>query len=151
MWNSFFGLLLSCRIRKVKLPSGFENILNFWIFPQSLHDQSHIRIEEEISWYGLYESLEHLNVVLKRFFYSKTSINGTTGLRPRPRWGLSQIPFRKGSGGGSPQWGLRRSPSGGLGPEPPATFLRRSRPGVWGGVPTAAAPLPPPPSGYATE
>ncbi len=36
-----------------------------------------------------------------------------------------------------------RSPSGGLGAEPPATILRRSRPGVGGG-----APRPPPPPGY---
>ncbi len=32
--------------------------------------------------------------------------------------------------GGSPQRGLARSPSGGLGAEPPATFLRRSRRGL---------------------
>ncbi len=40
---------------------------------------------------------------------------------------------------------MGRSPKGCLGAEPPATFLRRSRPGVWGGAPTAA-----PPSGYVT-
>ncbi len=31
------------------------------------------------------------------------------------------------------------------GAEPPATFLRQSRPGVWDGDPTTAAPLPLPP------
>ncbi len=46
-----------------------------------------------------------------------------------------------GVSGGAPQ----RASGGGV----PATFLRRSRPGITVGAPTAAPPLAP--SGYATE
>ncbi len=54
-------------------------------------------------------------------------VDGGSALPPRP----------------PPERGLGRSSSEGLGAEPPATLLRRSRPGVWGGAPTAAAPLAP--------
>ncbi len=48
----------------------------------------------------------------------------------------SQTPCRRGAGSGAES-------QRGSGAEPPATFLRRSRPGVCGGAPTAAAPPPP--------
>ncbi len=62
--------------------------------------------------------------------------NVAWGSAPDPRWGSAPDPL-----GAPPQ--IPRL-GGGSGAEPPAAFLRRSRPGVWGGAPTAAAPLPPP-------
>ncbi len=53
------------------------------------------------------------------------------GPRPKPRRRSTRERYRAGSGA-EPQRGSRA--------EPPVTFLRRSRPGVWGG---AAAPLAP--------
>ncbi len=53
-------------------------------------------------------------------------------LRTRPRWGSTLNPVQEGDWGGSPQrWS---------GAEPPATFLQRSRHGVWLGAPTAVPP-----------
>ncbi len=65
--------------------------------------------------------------------------NEAEGSAPRPHRGRGfGAQPQRGSGGGV----LRRR---GLGRSPPAAFLRRSRPHVWGGAPTAAAPCPPPP------
>ncbi len=46
------------------------------------------------------------------------------GVAPAPRWGSAPNPVQEGVWGGSAQRGLGRSPSGGLGAEPPATILR---------------------------
>ncbi len=68
-------------------------------------------------------------------------------------WGGGREPCRKGPPPQTPlgvprppaEWGLGRIPNGCLGAEPPATFLRRSRPGVWGCSPNRRAPLSPVP------
>ncbi len=57
------------------------------------------------------------------------------GLRPDPRWGSAPNPVQEAV--------LGREPRAGSGAEPPATFLRRSRPGVWGGAPNRRGPLAP--------
>ncbi len=70
------------------------------------------------------------------------------GLCPRPRWSCAQTPFRRGSGGGSPQRGVGRSPSGVWGGAPAGVWRQSPQQHSCGGAPNAAAPCPPPPPGY---
>ncbi len=79
------------------------------------------------------------------------------GLRPKPRggsaaranyWGQSPQQFflaaKPPGSGAEPQRG-----SGGGAPN--SSLLRRSRPGVWGGAPSATGPPGPPPPGYGPD
>ncbi len=82
---------------------------------------------------------------LRQFKGRAVARRGARGARGG--WGSAPNPVHEGIWGRSPQRGLGWSPTEVLGAEPPAAFLRRSRPGVWGGAPTAAG-SPGPPPGY---
>ncbi len=77
---------------------------------------------------------------------------------PDPRWEPApdpvrappQTPFWRGSGDGILSGALGAEPQLWSGAGTPAIFLLRNRPGLWGGAPIGAAPLPPP-SGNATD